>query len=37
LKLLSYRSFTSRYFMLFVTIVKGVVSLASFSASLSLV
>ena len=38
LKFLSYRSFTSlvrvtpRYFILFVTIVKGVVSLISFSA-----
>ena len=40
LKFLSYRSFTSlvtvtpRYFILFVTIVKGVVSLISFSAYL---
>jgi hypothetical protein len=38
LKLLSYRSFislvrlTTRYFMLFVAIVKGIVSLISFSA-----
>ena len=43
LKLLSYRSFTSlvrvypRYFILFVTIEKGVVSLISFSACLSFV
>jgi hypothetical protein len=41
LKFLSYRSFTCfvrvtpRYFILFVTIVKGVVSLISFSAYLS--
>jgi hypothetical protein len=43
LKFLSYRSFTClvrlilRYFILFVTIVKGVVSLISFSACLSFV
>jgi hypothetical protein len=37
LKLLSYRSFTPRYFILFVTILKGVVSLISFSACLSFV
>jgi hypothetical protein len=42
LKFLSYRSFTSlvrvtpRYFILFVTIEKGVVSLISFSACLFL-
>jgi hypothetical protein len=41
LKFLSYRSFTSlvrvtsRYFILFVTIVKDVVTLISFSACLS--